>query len=486
MLFNSIEFFLFLPTVFVLYWGVFGNSRWWQNLFVVAVSYVFYGWWDWRFLLLIALTSFCSWLSGLWMGEIKHEVSPVIGLRGHRKLIMVANILLNLSILGYFKYYNFFVESFYQAFSGFVLSPHLQTLKIILPVGISFYTFQALSYSIDVYRGHIKPTCDPVAFFAYVSFFPQLVAGPIERATNLLPQFLAPRSFSYPQAVDGCQQMLWGFFKKMVVADNSALVANAIFDGYESRPAGALVIGSIFFAFQIYGDFSGYSDIAIGCSRLFGIRLMRNFAYPYFARDIAEFWRLWHISLSTWFRDYLYIPLGGSRGGVLQQVRNVFAIFLVSGLWHGANWTYVVWGAVHACCFMPLLLGRKNRQYLGPVAADRRFPSVVELAQMAYTFLFVVLAWVFFRASSMAAALDILFRIATVHGGIIPYRAAGFVAVLPWIFLLIGVEWAGRREQHGLQKLPQKRWMRWGLYYLLGVVILLFKGTQASFIYFQF
>ena len=399
---------------------------------------------------------------------------------------MVSNVILNLGILGFFKYYNFFIESFIGAFQCVGLDLHVEALKIILPVGISFYTFQALSYSIDVYRGHIRPTRDMVAFFAYVSFFPQLVAGPIERATNLLPQFLVPRVFNSAQAVDGCRQMLWGFFKKMVVADNCALVANAIFDGYDSRPAGALIIGTVFFAFQIYGDFSGYSDIAIGCSRLFGIKLMRNFAFPYFSRDIAEFWRRWHISLSTWFRDYLYIPLGGSRVSMGRAIRNVFAIFLVSGFWHGANWTFLVWGGIHACCFLPLLLGRKNRQHTGPIAASRCLPSVGEFLRMLATFLIVCAAWIFFRAPSVGVAWDMLSRIMTGWGGLIPYRAAGFTAVLPWMTLLVALEWVGRNHQHGLQRLPTNRFIRWGIYYAFIAVITLFQGTQATFIYFQF
>jgi D-alanyl-lipoteichoic acid acyltransferase DltB (MBOAT superfamily) len=360
MLFNSIEFALFLPLVFLLYWFVFNRNWRWQNLLVVIVSYVFYGWWDWKFLILIAITSFCSWLCGIYMGEKSSLRMKDKRHVNRRWYFMLANIVLNLGILGFFKYYNFFVDSFVQAFGVFGFQLHLQSLKIILPVGISFYTFQALSYTIDVYRGDIRPTKDIIAFFAFISFFPQLVAGPIERATNLLPQFLRPRSFSYPQAVDGCRQMLWGFFKKVVVADNCALYVDLIFKDYQNRPASSLVFAAILFAFQIYGDFSGYSDIAIGSSKLFGISLMQNFAYPYFSRDIAEFWRRWHISLSTWFRDYVYIPLGGSRVGLAKQIRNVFVIFLLSGFWHGASWNFIIWGGQHALLFLPLLLAKKT------------------------------------------------------------------------------------------------------------------------------
>lgn len=308
MLFNSFEFALFLPVVFLLYWFVFNRSLRAQNLFVVGASYLFYGWWDWRFLLLIAFTSLCSYASGLLIGRFRKRRG---GERWSRA-VNAGNILLNLTILGVFKYYDFFAASFAELFG--IADYDSLLLRIILPVGISFYTFQALSYSIDVYREKLAPTRDIVAFFAFISFFPQLVAGPIERATNLLPQFLRPRTFDTAQAVDGLRQALWGFFKKIVVADNCAILANGIFDNYENLSGGALVIGAVAFSFQIYGDFSGYSDIAIGISRLFGFSLMRNFNYPYFSRDIAEFWRRWHISLTTWFRDYIYIPLGGSRG----------------------------------------------------------------------------------------------------------------------------------------------------------------------------
>ena len=330
MLFNSLEFLIFLPIVFAGYWLLARHLKL-QNLFVVVVSYVFYGWWDWRFLILIAFTSLWSFVFGLF--ELKCEARSLSS-----KLRLALSCAINLGILGYFKYCDFFVSQAVVVLRQFGFEPHVSSLNIILPVGISFYTFQALSYTIDVYRRSIKPTKDPIAFFAFISFFPQLVAGPIERATNLLPQFLKPRQFDYPLAVEGCRQMLWGFFKKVLVADSCAYAANYILGN--SHPSSvSLWIGMIAFSFQIYGDFSGYSDIAIGCSKLFGVRLMRNFAYPYFARDIAEFWRRWHISLTTWFRDYLYIPLGGSRCSTLKKVRNTFAIFLVSGFWHGANWT---------------------------------------------------------------------------------------------------------------------------------------------------
>ena len=356
MLFNSIQFAIFLPIVFLLYWFVFDrfiskskHQLRLQNAFVVVASYVFYGWWDWRFLLLIAFTSFCSWGSGMLMQRVEsQQIDPKLTgggnsleinkLQRRKKLIATANIVLNLLILAVFKYYDFFVTEFAQLFH---ISTEGLLLKVILPVGISFYTFQALSYSIDVYRGKIEPTKDIIAFFAFISFFPQLVAGPIERATNLLPQFLKKREFDYDTAVDGMRQILWGLFKKIVVADNCAVYVDQVFSSYQTQSGSTLLLAAIFFTFQIYGDFSGYSDIAIGTAKLFGIKLMRNFNVPYFSRDIAEFWRRWHISLTTWFRDYVYIPLGGSRVSKAKVVRNTFVIFLLSGFWHGANWTFI-------------------------------------------------------------------------------------------------------------------------------------------------
>jgi D-alanyl-lipoteichoic acid acyltransferase DltB (MBOAT superfamily) len=363
MLFNSIDFALFLPIVFILYWFFINKNLKLQNILLVIASYVFYGWWDWRFLSLIVFSSFVDYSVGVALSKTNLEHK--------RKLLLWTSILINLGFLGFFKYYNFFAESFADAFTLFGRHMEPSRLQILLPVGISFYTFQTLSYSIDVYKRKLEPTKDVVAFFAFVSFFPQLVAGPIERATNLLPQFYKKRHFVYAKAVDGMRQILWGLFKKMVIADNCAEYANQIFNNYEDYSGSTLFLGALFFTFQIYGDFSGYSDIAIGTSRLFGFNLMQNFAFPYFSRDIAEFWRRWHISLSTWFRDYLYIPLGGSRGGTWMKVRNTFIIFIVSGFWHGANWTFLIWGFLNALYFLPLLLMKKNRAHTNTVAEGK-------------------------------------------------------------------------------------------------------------------
>lgn len=480
MLFNSLEFLIFLPIVFVGYWLLARHLKL-QNLFVVVVSYVFYGWWDWRFLILIAFTSVWSFVFGLF--ELKCEARSLFS-----KLRLALSCVINLGILGYFKYCDFFVSQAVVVLRQFGFEPHVSSLNIILPVGISFYTFQALSYTIDVYRRSIKPTKDPIAFFAFISFFPQLVAGPIERATNLLPQFLKPRRFDYPLAVEGCRQMLWGFFKKMVVADSCAYAANWILDSSHPRSSISLWIGMIAFSFQIYGDFSGYSDIAIGCSKLFGVRLMRNFAYPYFARDIAEFWRRWHISLTTWFRDYLYIPLGGSRCGALKKVRNTFAIFLVSGFWHGANWTFIAWGAFHAVCFLPLLVLGRNRKFVSNIVAEgRRLPSFGEFAAVMTTFLFAVMGWTFFRAPDITTAWTWLCKMVTFCD--LSYRQCGIGwakdMLLPMV-AMVCVEWWNRRCDFGCARYPRNALFRYLFYWSVMLAIILGIHTRQTFIYFQF
>jgi len=481
MLFNSFEFLLFLPVVWAAYWLLQNRLRL-QNLLIVVASYVFYGWWDWRFLLLIAFTSAWSYVVGLL--ELQHwERKP-------SKVLLTVSLIVNLGILGVFKYYNFFVDSFISAFnflSPVSLSTSTSSLHLVLPVGISFYTFQALSYTIDVYRRNIRPTRDPVAFFAFISFFPQLVAGPIERATNLLPQFLREKSFSCPDAVVGCRQMLWGFFKKMVVADNCAVVVNQYLNGGGTGNGLMILCSAFLFSVQIYCDFSGYSDIAIGCSKLFGVKLMRNFAFPYFARDIAEFWRRWHISLTTWFRDYLYIPLGGSRCGKWKQVRNTFAIFLVSGLWHGANWTFVAWGAFHALLFLPLLLRAQNRKYLAVVADDRWYPTLGELARILGTFLLAMAGWVLFRATTIPEAGRWLYGICNFasYGLDTNFPHAGRV-VFPMIGVLLVCEWLNRREQFGFARLPRWAWLRWVLYFAVVLLIFMYAPGSQTFIYFQF
>jgi len=478
MLFNSIDFIVFLPIVFILYWFVTQRNLKVQNSLLLTASYVFYGWWDWRFLSLIIFSSFVDYYVGVSLSKAKAPKK--------RKIILWSSILVNLGFLGFFKYYNFFAESFAEAFTLF--GSHLGTsrLNIILPVGISFYTFQTLSYSIDVYKKKLEPTKDIVAFFAFVSFFPQLVAGPIERASNLLPQFYKKRQFKYEKAVDGMRQILWGFFKKIVIADNAAMYANDIFNNYQDYSGSTLLLGAVFFAFQIYGDFSGYSDIAIGTSRLFGFNLKQNFAFPYFSRDIAEFWRRWHISLSTWFRDYLYIPLGGSRGGTWMKVRNTFIIFVVSGFWHGANWTFLVWGFLNALYFLPLMLLNKNRVHTSVVAEDKHLPTIKEFFQISFTFLITIFAWIFFRSPTVSSALNYF-------GKIISFSLFNTPEIVPipligLIIILIIVEWIQREKQFGLEFKENKpsKTLRWIIYILVSFLIVIFFGKNNTFIYFQF
>ena len=468
MLFNSIEFAIFLPIVFLLYWFVTNKNLKLQNLLIVLVSYVFYGWWDWRFLSLIVFSTVVDYTVGR---QLRIEETQF-----KRKILLWTSIIVNLGFLGFFKYYNFFLDNFTAAFSFFGSEIKANSLKIILPVGISFYTFQTLSYTIDVYKRKLEPTKDFIAFSAFVSFFPQLVAGPIERASNLLPQFYKKRTFDYAKAVDGLRQILWGLFKKIVIADSCAEYANLIFNNSTEYSGSTLVLGAIFFTFQIYGDFSGYSDIAIGTSRLFGFNLKRNFAFPYFSRDIAEFWRRWHISLSTWFRDYLYIPLGGSRGGTLMKVRNTFIIFIASGFWHGANWTFIAWGALNAIYFLPISLTHNNRNNLEIVAQGKLLPSVKELSFILLTFGLTVFAWIFFRAENITHALnyiqEMIAGITTKRGYVetinLVYWEIGFALPIV-IFVFVLVEWLGRERQYAIADFGTKwkRPIRYAMYYAI-------------------
>lgn len=478
MLFNSIEFVIFLPIVFFLYFFIFKKSQRSQNFVLLVASYVFYGWWDFRFLGLIAFSTFVDYFLGLQIHQAKER---------RRFGLLSISLLVNLGLLGFFKYYNFFAASFADAFTLLGSPIEIERLNIILPVGISFYTFQTLSYSIDVYRGKLTPSKDIISFATFVSFFPQLVAGPIERATNLLPQFKHQRTFDYQEAVDGMRQILWGLFKKVVIADNCAIYANQIFNNYLDYSGSTLILGAIFFAFQIYGDFSGYSDIAIGTAKLFGFKLMRNFAYPYFSRDIAEFWRRWHISLSTWFRDYVYIPLGGSKGGLKTKIRNTYIIFLVSGFWHGANWTFIAWGFINACYFLPLMLQGKNRTNTNIVAEGKLFPSFVELIQMSITFAITCVAWVFFRADSIPRAVVYIKRFFTHELFTVPKVFP--TEVLSLILFFIIIEWFGREKKHPLEFSASTSLsinLRWSIYLALVLLIAYFGALKQEFIYFQF
>lgn len=386
MLFNSIDFLIFLPIVFVLYWIINHYSIRLRNLFLIVASYVFYGWWDWRFLSLIIFSSVVDYIVGLRLNSATKT--------SHRKLLLIISLSINLGFLGFFKYYNFFVDSFITAFSFMGNEFSATPLNIVLPVGISFYTFQTLSYSIDIYYQKIKPTKDLIAFFAFVSFFPQLVAGPIERASHLLPQFHTKKILSYENISTGVKLVIWGFFMKLVVADRAAIYVNAVYNNVPNHDGLSFILATVLFAFQIYGDFAGYSLIAIGTARFFDFSLMTNFRRPYFAVSIGEFWKRWHISLSTWFRDYLYIPLGGNRVSKPKWLANLFITFVISGLWHGANWTFIIWGALNG---IYLII-----EALMPVK-DKHKP-----VRILITFVLINFSWIFFRANSVSEAFYIV------------------------------------------------------------------------------
>ena len=478
MLFNSISFLIFLPIVFVLYWFVTNKKLRIQNLMLLTASYFFYACWDYRFLFLLMFSTLLDYYSGIKIEDATNK--------SKKQIWLFISIFINLGFLGIFKYYDFFALSFAEAVSHLGFQIHPTTINIILPVGISFYTFHGLSYVIDIYCEKIKSERDFINYGLFVSFFPLLVAGPIERATHLLPQIKKERTFNYSNAILGLRQILWGLFKKIVIADNCAVIANDIFNNYQHLSGSTLLVGAFFFTVQIYGDFSGYSDIALGTARLFGIELLRNFAFPYFSRDIAEFWRRWHISLSSWFRDYLYIPLGGSQGGKWKKIRNTFIIFLVSGFWHGANWTFILWGLINALYFLPLLLSNSNRVNMHIVAEGKSFPSLKETLQIAFTFLLTMLAWVFFRSETVSQALVILGKIFSTTLFTVPKGASFIIVILVLFFFFI--EWLGRAHRFAIENLfPQSsRVYRWTFYYLLIVLIFLFGGQHQQFIYFQF
>jgi alginate O-acetyltransferase complex protein AlgI len=479
MLFNSIHFAIFLPIVFLLYWfGTNGNFKI-QNVLLLVSSYFFYACWDYRFLFLLMFSTFLDYSTGIKISDATT--------RRNKLFWLWLSVGVNLGFLGVFKYYNFFVSSFAEALSNFGLKINYSTIKVILPVGISFYTFHGLSYVLDLYYGRIKPERNFVNYSVFVSFFPLLVAGPIERATHLLPQIIKKREFDYIKAVDGLRQILWGLFKKIVIADNCAEFANQIFNNSTQYSGSTHLLGALFFAFQIYCDFSGYSDIALGTARLFGIELLRNFAFPYFSRDIAEFWRRWHISLSSWFKDYLYIPLGGSKGGLWMRIRNTFIIFLVSGFWHGANWTFIIWGALNAIYFLPLMLAKRNRTNIEIVAQGNLFPTFREFTSILVTFTLTLFAWIFFRAQDVHHAISYIAEIFSISFFSIP-------EVLPWkiiilIILFTGIEWLGRENKYAIEKLglDWARPWRWAMYSALVFLIgFLMPGGNVPFIYFQF
>ena len=478
MLFNSIGFAIFLPIVFLLYWFVGKKKYEYQNILLLVSSYFFYACWDYRFLFLLIFSTLLDFYTGIKMSEAQSVKM--------RKFWFWLSISINLGFLGFFKYYNFFINSFADTVNFFGMNINIWTLKVILPVGISFYTFHGLSYVIDIYYERIKPEKNFIDYSVFVSFFPLLVAGPIERATHLLPQIQRKREFNYSQAVDGLRQILWGLFKKVVIADNCAEIANLIFNDSSSYSGSTLVVGAFLFTFQIYCDFSGYSDMALGVARLFGIDLLRNFAFPYFSRDIAEFWRRWHISLSTWFRDYLYIPLGGSKGGTWMKVRNTFVIFLVSGFWHGANWTFIIWGFLNALYIMPSIIFNTNRNNLNIVAEGKFLPTFKEFISIVLTFSLTMFAWVFFRANSVEYAIEYL---SIIFSNSLFLKPEVFpVTTMIFVVVFILLEWIGREQQFALAKIGYKwnRLLRWSLYFVILLSILFYNGKQQEFIYFQF
>ena len=478
MLFNSLSFALFLPLVFILYWFVAKRELKYQNILLLVSSYFFYACWDWRFMFLLVFSTLLDYYTGLKMSESKTAQT--------KKSWFWLSVIINLGFLGVFKYYNFFASSFADLVSNFGMQVSPFTLKVILPVGISFYTFHGLSYVIDIYKNRIKAEKNFVEYAVFVSFFPLLVAGPIERATHLLPQIKQKRNFDILKAKDGIYQIIWGLFKKVVIADSCAQYANAIFGSYETMNSLSLFMGALYFSFQIYGDFSGYSDIALGTAKLFGIDLLRNFNFPYFSRDIAEFWRRWHISLSSWFKDYLYIPLGGSNGGALMRIRNTFIIFIVSGFWHGANWTFIVWGALNALYFLPLLVMNRNRNHIKIVAEDRKYPTFRELFSMTTTFFLVLISWVFFRADSLSIAFNYLKRMFAFNflGGIQYLDIERYtIELLLLLAFFILFEWISRTKEHPF-------FGKWTYYrvilILIGIITLGVYSDITNFIYFQF
>ena len=478
--FNSIEFLVFLPLAFVLYWLVF-RERKIQNFLLLVLSYFFYGLWDWRFLSLILLSTIVDFS----VGQLMEKSSG----SQERKLYLSLSLIVNLGLLFYYKYSNFFLDSFCDFITYFNLECSISSLSIILPVGISFYTFQTLSYSIDVYKKKIKAESNFVTFAAYVAFFPQLVAGPIERASNLLPQFNSNRKFDYDLAVNGLRQILWGLFKKVVIADNCSIIVDLIFSNPGSQDSIVLFFGSVFFAFQIYCDFSGYSDIAIGIGKLLGIKLMVNFRYPYFSRDIAEFWRRWHISLSTWFRDYVYIPLGGSRVSRSKGLRNIFAIFLISGFWHGANWTFVLWGFINALYFVPQYLRNTNRTYVSDNVETLNLKTCIAIGS---TFILTCLAWIFFRVESLSAAVTYMEGIFTYPFVDLDnkfYSDISTYVTLFFIMLLFSIEWKFRRLEYPLfsfEIVVNSKYIRLCIYSFLALLVYYYIGRDSTFIYFQF
>lgn len=477
MLFNSINFAIFLPIIFILYWFFFSKNNSTQNALLILASYYFYSCWDWRFLFLLIFSTLLDFLTAIKVEKSKSEKS--------RKVWFWLSVIVNLGFLAVFKYYNFFASSFAILLNNFGLKTSPLLLNVILPVGISFYTFHGLSYVIDIYYKRIKAEQNFIDYALFVSYFPLLVAGPIERATHLLPQVKIKREFNFEKAKEGINQIIWGLVKKIVIADSCQVYTDEIFNNYQSMNSLSLILGSIYFAFQIYGDFSGYSDIALGTSKLFGIELLKNFNYPYFSRDIAEFWRRWHISLSSWFKDYVYIPLGGSQGSKIFQIRNVFIIFLISGFWHGANWTYLAWGFINAMYFLPLLIFNKNRNNIENLNVKYNIQSLKSLFSIFLTFGLTCLAWIFFRAKSITEAISYCSRIIFNRNFTSEYlsieRYNYELILLIAIFVII--EWFNRKK---IEPISGKYCYFKIAISIIAIIALGIFSDYKKFIYFQF
>lgn len=476
MLFNSFEFFIFLPIIFFLYWFIFKNNLKFQNLLILLASYIFYGWWDWRFLSLIIISTVVDYFIGLKIYIVNEQRI--------KKYYLLISIVINLGLLGFFKYYNFFIDSWVILLNSIGYQPNsIWTLNVLLPIGISFYTFQTMSYSLDIYYNKLRPTKDIISFAAFVSFFPQLVAGPIERASNLLPQILNKRIFTYNNGVQGLRLILWGMFKKVVIADSLSSQVDFYFNNYQTLNGGLLLLGLIYFSFQIYCDFSGYSDIAIGTAKLFGINLMRNFKYPYFSKNIAEFWSRWHISLSTWFRDYLYFPLGGSKISKWKSIRNIFIVFIISGFWHGANWTFIAWGIFHGIIYIPFFLFSQNRTYIAnSIYEKKRFTQLIKLIKIVLTFLFISISWVFFRSENIIASFEYLYNILTKFT--IPIIDSYQISI---ILLLLFMEWTFYKNQIDVLNYKSKVIRIFTYIFISNLCLInLIETSNKSFIYFQF
>lgn len=479
MLFTHPKFALFFIIVFGLYWLVAKKSFRLQNVLLLIASYVFYSFWDWRFSFLLLFSTLLDFYSGL---KIYQATT-----KQRKKVWLIISICINLGVLVFFKYYIFFVQSLDDVLQVTNTSNHFSLLHIILPVGISFYTFHGLSYVLDVYNGKRPPTNNFIQYALFVSFFPLLMAGPIERATHLLPQIERPRIFSYSKSVDGLRQILWGLFKKLVIADNCALYVNDIYAHSHQYNGLALLLGAVLFCFQLYGDFSGYADIALGTARMLGFDVVKNFAYPFFSRSVAEFWHRWNISLSTWFRDYVYIPLGGNRAGKTKHFRNVLIVFLLSGFWHGANYTFIIWGFINGLLVvLPSVASKANADYKNIVAYDKALPSLKGAAQVVITFMLTTFAFIFFRSPSVKEAFYFITHIFTTGPTIVPQQSPVLSALLP---LFIIIEWLGRRQHYAIEKLGMQwpRIIRWCFYSFIIFCIGMYKDTHTiPFIYFQF